>query len=508
MRDQVLWSGGWLCRVWIVFLLVVVAGVLGSPRVAAHTPFMDANLSDWCLGAFSNTAAGGGRIEDASATLICGACSGLPANQACAMNSDCAAGQTCLNLTSKEELVWWDNRTDGAVNDLGTVAITFDNTFMYIAAELWVDPDPVSLPFGQLAIDVVPGGITHWHDPTGMLVEPGNCSVDTDRACTENADCHFCAISFEPFPSTRFRTCGSDGPAPVGDGICSLIPGDTCVATQTCQNMGVVLKQGVGLASDPPLAPDYLLVFDFSLWLVGAGDAVLLKGDVGGVWTNLATAAPAVNPGASGGSGGPPGSIEVAIPWTAFAVAPFGPGDDFRFTMLINRGNLSLDFVPDGAIEDLMSEPVAGATTTSTASCPGFGTGNTACEIADGSSDAFIPSAPATAGGRISGLVADKGAGGAVVLSWNTSCSLADIDYEVYEGTIGTWYSHLQIPGLCTTGGATAATVAAPGAGGRYYLVVPSDSVTEGSYGEASGNLERPASAAACLGQVLGNCPP
>ena len=107
------------------------------------------------------------------------------------------------------------------------------------------------------------------------------------------------------------------------------------------------------------------------MWLVGAGDAVLLKGDVGGVWTNLATAAPAVNPGASGGSGGPPGSVEVAIPWTAFVVAPFGPGDDFRFTMLINRGNLSLDFVPDGAIEDLMSEPVAGTTTTTTNSCPG-----------------------------------------------------------------------------------------------------------------------------------------
>ena len=42
---------------------------------------------------------------------------------------------------------------NGAVNDLATVAITQDNTNLYIAAELWVDPDPVSLPFGEVGID-------------------------------------------------------------------------------------------------------------------------------------------------------------------------------------------------------------------------------------------------------------------------------------------------------------------------------------------------------------------
>ena len=48
--------------------------------------------------------------------------------------------------------------------------------------------------------------------------------------------------------------------------------------------------------------------------------------------------------GQSGGSGGPPGSVEVAIPWTAFGCADcpagFAPGVPFRFAMTVARGNL------------------------------------------------------------------------------------------------------------------------------------------------------------------------
>jgi hypothetical protein len=103
-----------------------------------------------------------------------------------------------------------------------------------------------------------------------------------------------------------------------------------------------------------------------------------------------------VNPGASGGSGGPPGSVEVAIPFSAFGAASgFGPNVPFRYTMTIVRGSLTLDFRPDGAHEDFLSEVVAQTTTTSTQSCPGPGISSTFCELADGSTDAFIPRLPA-----------------------------------------------------------------------------------------------------------------
>jgi hypothetical protein len=90
--------------------------------------------------------------------------------------------------------------------------------------------------------------------------------------------------------------------------------------------------------------------------------------------------------GASGGSGGPPGSVEVAIPWSSFAGMGFGPGVPFRFTMTIARGNLAFpvggqDFTPDGAVEDLMSEAVAMTTTTTTTGCPGMGVNTTFCEL-------------------------------------------------------------------------------------------------------------------------------
>jgi hypothetical protein len=208
--------------------------------------------------------------------------------------------------------------------------------------------------------------------------------------------------------------------------------------------------------------------------------------------------------------------VEVAIPWSAFGCTGcpdacscpgFGPGQDYRFTTLVARGTSTLDYSPDGAIEDTFSEAVAGTTTTTTNSCPGFGIGNTSCEIADASSDAFVPGAgPAVPGGRSSGLQITKNAAPSITLSWAPSCSAADTDYSVYEGDLGSWYSHFEVVGLCSTAGATSATFDA-GSGDHYYLVVPNDGATEGSYGEDSATDERPASSAPCQTQSLGTCP-
>lgn len=491
-------------------LILLLTALLAGTSAFAHSPVMDADLSDWCIGAFSNTAAAvpSGRVEDSAVTLMCGNCS-VTTDFACELNSDCPAGESCVNQTSKTEIAWWDDRTDGAVNDLGSVVTTTDNEAIYFAAELWVDPDPVSLPFGEIAIDFRPGGNSSWHDPLGRLTNPGHCSASTDRACTSNADCHFCAISTEPFPSDRLRTCGS--------GCNPDIPADVCQTTETCVDLGTLGGLGdVGINSDPATIPDYMVLFDFSRWLFGAATtATGLYKDVGGTWQLQGAVQPFVNPGASGGSGGPPGSVEVKIPWSLFGctgcpaacVCPdFGPGQDYKIAMIVARDNGGLDFNPDGAIEDTISESIGGTTTTTTNDCPGFGIGNTTCEISDGSVDSFIPLGVPIPGGRTDGLLMTKG-GGSVTLDWNPSCSTSDTDYEVYQGDIGTWYSHVQTtPPLCSTAGAVTATFA-PAGGSHYYLIVPTDGSTEGSYGVDSSNVERPASTSPCRGQSLGNCP-
>ena len=533
-------------------LCFVLISEFGGTWVSAHTPVVDANLKDWCIGAPSNTAVGGGRIEDHAAALTCGNCS-ITTNLACVVNSDCPTGAgTCVNLTSKHETAWWDNRTDGAVNDLGTIAMTQDNTNLYIAAELWVDPDPVSLPFGEIAIDYTSGGLNAWHDPNGVLTGPGRCSQFTDRGCTSNADCAFCQLSDEPTGGcsvTTTKSCVSNTQCPSGEtcvhrvrtcgSACDPNIGDVCNTTQTCVGLGTGgRKDDIGNHASPEGKADYLLLFDFSFWLVGAGDSVeLLRPrtvsdpvDPTTPWipvtgcppdfagdTTVCDFPPAVNPGASGGSGGPPGSIEVAIPWSSFGctgcpgacVCPgFGPNKPFRFTMLVARGTLTLDFKPDGAIEDTMSEATAINTTTSTTACPGMGLGNTFCELADGSSDAYVPRTPTLAdeaapGGEAVGLTVTKAGGSSITLNWFPSCSVADTNYDVNEGTIGSWYSH--VPVTCATGG-TSATFA-PAAGNKYYLVVPTGASTEGSYGKDSAAVQRPTSASACLPQSVGMCP-
>ena len=517
-----------------------IVGVGLGPMALAHTPIVDAALTDWCVGATSNTAQGTpGRTENSAVQLSCGNCS-VTTTRACVVTGDCPAGQTCVNLGSKTEVAWWDNRTDGAVNDLGTVVMTQNATNLYIGAELWVDPDPVSLPFGMIAIDFAPGGLSEWHDPNGLAKAPGRCSVFTDRGCTSNADCSFCAVSDEATGGcsvTTTKACVTNPQCPAGETcihrlrVCGSAcdPGDTCNTSQTCVGLGANPRNtAIGFHSSPEGKADFLILFDFSLWLVGAGDAVQLMrprtpGDPPDPTTNWVPVTgcppdnatdntncdfpPAVNPGASGGSGGPPGSVEVAVPWSSFAGTGFGPGVPFRYTMTIVRGSLTLDFKPDGAHEDVLSESVAGATSTSENSCAGMGLNTTLCELADGT-DSFLPRTPALAhegapGGRINNLTVNK-SGGSLALSWFGSCSVADNNYEVYEGAIGgNFTSH--VPVTCATNGTTATFP--PAAGNNYYLVVPTNGATEGSYGKNKGGVERPASTAACVPQSVGTCP-
>ncbi len=109
-------------------------------------------------------------------------------------------------------------------------------------------------------------------------------------------------------------------------------------------------------------------------------------------------------------------------------------------------------------------------------------------------------------GGLVPGLplTAQKLAGAAIALTWAVACSAGGNDYEVYEGTIGAWSSH--VPRACTTGGATILALT-PIPAGAYYLVVPRGASTEGSYGLTSEGTQRPQSATACVPQRAGSCP-
>ena len=94
--------------------------------------------------------------------------------------------------------------------------------------------------------------------------------------------------------------------------------------------------------------------------------------------------------------------------------------------------------------------------------------------------------------------------GGDVRLAWGASCEADDPDYAVYEGTLGSFGSH--VPRFCSTGGAKF-KLFTPAAGNTYYLVVPTQPEREGSYGLGSIG-ERPPSAAACFPQATGACSP
>jgi hypothetical protein len=94
--------------------------------------------------------------------------------------------------------------------------------------------------------------------------------------------------------------------------------------------------------------------------------------------------------------------------------------------------------------------------------------------------------------------------GSDVTLMWGASCFASDTDYEIYEGALGSFSSHT--PSLCTTGGSLTATIT-PISGDRYFLVVPSNGTSEGSYGLQSGGVERPQGSPACFSRMIGSCP-
>jgi hypothetical protein len=100
-------------------------------------------------------------------------------------------------------------------------------------------------------------------------------------------------------------------------------------------------------------------------------------------------------------------------------------------------------------------------------------------------------------------LMVERVAFGAVRLDWGDSCSEGDLDYAIFEGTIGDYTSHTEM--MCSTAGATTQTFF-PSSGSQYYLVVPISSGFEGSYGYDSSGAQRPQGTTSCRPQALGAC--
>jgi hypothetical protein len=93
---------------------------------------------------------------------------------------------------------------------------------------------------------------------------------------------------------------------------------------------------------------------------------------------------------------------------------------------------------------------------------------------------------------------------GSLDLAWGASCTPGTPTYAVYEGAIGSWYSHEAR--LCSVG-ALFATLA-PFGGSRYYLVAPVSGNFTGSLGTGAGGAERPDGASSCASdRALAPCP-
>ena len=96
-------------------------------------------------------------------------------------------------------------------------------------------------------------------------------------------------------------------------------------------------------------------------------------------------------------------------------------------------------------------------------------------------------------------LLVTKAAGGALALSWGPSCNPAAVtEYAIYEGSLSASFGYAHTARSCSSGASLNQTLT-PDAGSRYFIVVPTNALVEGSYGRDSSLAERPAGVARCV---------
>ncbi len=107
--------------------------------------------------------------------------------------------------------------------------------------------------------------------------------------------------------------------------------------------------------------------------------------------------------------------------------------------------------------------------------------------------------------GQVPGSLIVAKSGGNLQVSWNLGCSSNATDYAVYQGTLGSWYSHAAL--TCAAPNRYLKYSFTPASGSAYYLVVPVNANSEGSYGLTGAGSEIPGAALAChVARQLGGC--
>jgi hypothetical protein len=117
---------------------------------------------------------------------------------------------------------------------------------------------------------------------------------------------------------------------------------------------------------------------------------------------------------------------------------------------------------------------------------------------------AFVSSGRVPDGSTGTPLRVFKSGASQIQLTWGASCLANDTDYEIYEGAIAKPFAG-HASRFCTTSGALSMTFT-PAAGSAYYLVVPRNGGSEGSYGTTSAGAERPAGVNACAPRKFAGC--
>ena len=198
-----------------------------------------------------------------------------------------------------------------------------------------------------------------------------------------------------------------------------------------------------------------------------------------------------------------------------FAASNFGSlsvsDKNALIAFLDSLGRAEFDMDGDG---DLDSFDLDAFEACFTGPAPGTYGPDDACAVGDPDQDGdvddddrqlFLEAVSGGAAGEIIDLRLGLEPGGDVTLSWDGSCLFTDNDFGVYEGILdGVFQNHASR--LCTTGGATSATLTPVPGDAIYYLVVPTNGFREGGYGSASDGTPRPQGAGACMIQQAQSC--
>src|SRR5262249_62132878 len=80
-------------------------------------------------------------------------------------------------------------------------------------------------------------------------------------------------------------------------------------------------------------------------------------------------------------------------------------------------------------------------------------------------------------------------------IQWSASCSAGAEDYGIYEGALGSWYSHTRVD--CSDSGADLMEDIGTTSGNRYYLVAAHNADDEGSSGQDPAGARIPVGALA-----------